>query len=268
MDDKQQLVAAAQELARRLGKTTITRSEFRRETGHSPSRARRRFGGWNAFCLAAGLVPVRPRGVLYSDDEIFAAMRDAFLALGRIGPKHEFNPHFRLSNNILWLRGWMWREALYEFRRWLERNDPAFPYLDQLPAELPPEPRGRARRRSLTPRNAGQPVCGDLLGFRCFACAPTNEIGVAMLFTLVAAEFGFRIEAVQTGFPDCHAWRQISPGRWRRVRIEFEFQSRNFIGHNHDPAGCDLIVCWADNWGQDCPVPVFELKSRIRTLNR
>ena len=30
--------------------------------------------------------------------------------------------------------------------------------------------------------------------------------------------------------------------RWRRVRIEFEFKSRNFREHGHDPDQCDLIV--------------------------
>jgi len=36
--------------------------------------------------------------------------------------------------------------------------------------------------------------------------------------------------------------------------------------HGHDPKGCDLLICWEDNWGKDCPVPVFELKSKIRAL--
>jgi hypothetical protein len=26
--------------------------------------------------------------------------------------------------------------------------------------------------------------------------------------------------------------------------VEFEFESRNFLKHKHDPNGCDVIVCW------------------------
>jgi hypothetical protein len=34
----------------------------------------------------------------------------------------------------------------------------------------------------------------------------------------------------------------------RRVRIEFEFRSKSFHDHGHDPAGCDLVVCWKHDW--------------------
>jgi hypothetical protein len=45
----------------------------------------------------------------------------------------------------------------------------------------------------------------------------------------------------------------------QRVKIEFEFESRNFLRHNHDPELCDVIVCWEDNW-PDAPLEVIELK--------
>lgn len=34
----------------------------------------------------------------------------------------------------------------------------------------------------------------------------------------------------------------------RRIRIEFEYRSRNFKLHRHEPRGCDWIVCWIHNW--------------------
>jgi hypothetical protein len=74
--------------------------------------------------------------------------------------------------------------------------------------------------------------------------APTNKAGVIFLFGAVAAELGFRVERMQTAFPDCEAKREIVPGKWERVRIEFEFESLNFKEHRHDPEGCDVIVCW------------------------
>jgi len=83
---------------------------------------------------------------------------------------------------------------------------------------------------------------------------------------MVSAELGFSVEAIQAAYPDCEAKRCVDPKsqRWQRVRIEFEFRSRNF---NHDPAGCDVIVCWEHNW-PDCPLEVVELKkvlSRLRS---
>jgi hypothetical protein len=84
---------------------------------------------------------------------------------------------------------------------------------------------------------------------------------------MVARELGFLVEAVQSGFPDCEAKRQIAPGKWQRVRIEFEFESRNFAEHGHRAAGCDVIVGWRHNW-PDIPdhLEVVALSELLPTL--
>lgn len=89
---------------------------------------------------------------------------------------------------------------------------------------------------------------------------PTNEAGVLFVFAAMAHRLGFEVESLQTGFPDCEARRQIRPGRWQRVRIEIEFESRSFVDHRHDPKGCEMIVCWRHNW-KKCPkeIEVIEL---------
>jgi len=38
--------------------------------------------------------------------------------------------------------------------------------------------------------------------------------------------------------------------------------SRGFAIHRHNPKGCDLIVCWADNW-PECPLKVLALSEEI-----
>ena len=53
--------------------------------------------------------------------------------------------------------------------------------------------------------------------------------------------------------------REIEPGRWQRVLIEFEFYARNFIAHGHDAEKCDMLVCWENDW-EKCPLEVVELK--------
>jgi len=84
---------------------------------------------------------------------------------------------------------------------------------------------------------------------------------------MVAKELGYMVEAVQAGFPDCEAKRQIDAGKWQRVRIEFEFESRNFRDHGHSEDGCDIIVCWRHNW-PNCPshLEILELASVIKSL--
>jgi hypothetical protein len=110
-----------------------------------------------------------------------------------------------------------------------------------------------------------RPVYGSLLAVGPMVCAPTHESGVLLLFGAMAERLGFKILRVQPGFPDIEAWRVVGPNRLQRVKIEVEYQSRNFLTHGHDPKGCDLIVCWEDNW-PDCPLEVVELRKMMRKL--
>jgi hypothetical protein len=94
-----------------------------------------------------------------------------------------------------------------------------------------------------------------------------NEEGVVFLFGMVAKELGYMVEALQAGFPDCEAKRQVGPNKWQRVRIEFEFESRNFRDHGHPDEGCDVIICWRHNW-HECPthIEVVALETVIQSL--
>ena len=107
-------------------------------------------------------------------------------------------------------------------------------------------------------------VFGDKVQFKSLSCAPVNELGVVYLFGVLHETFDFRIESIQAGFPDCIARRQIAPNRWEEVRIEFEYESRSFSAHGHDPNGVDVIVCWRHNW-KECPkeIEVIELSTLL-----
>ena len=112
-----------------------------------------------------------------------------------------------------------------------------------------------------------RPTYGDPIDFRGLRHEPVNESGVVFLFGMVARELGYLVEAVQAGYPDCEGKRQIGPGKWQRVRIEFEYMSRNFRDHGHPPDGCDVIVCWRHNW-PECPehLEVVELECVLAGL--
>jgi hypothetical protein len=82
---------------------------------------------------------------------------------------------------------------------------------------------------------------------------------------MICRDLGYVVDVVRPGFPDCEAKRELRPGLWQRVRIEFEYQSRSFRSHGHDPSQCDLIVCWEHNW-PECPLEVLELKAVLPRL--
>lgn len=75
------------------------------------------------------------------------------------------------------------------------------------------------------------------------------------------------VDCLQGGFS---AWRghlmfARSCARWTRkdgsgFLIEFEYESRNFLVHQHRVEDCDMIVCWTHNW-EGCPLEVVELRT-------
>lgn len=107
------------------------------------------------------------------------------------------------------------------------------------------------------------------MGLPGFLFEPTNEMGVILLFGMLAWRLGFMIESAQMGYPDCHAKLEVEPGRWQDVNIEFEHQSRHFRAHRHDARRCDIIVCWIHNW-KTCPpnIQVIELREVVRRLKQ
>ncbi|HET9283578.1 MAG TPA: hypothetical protein VFR24_16600 [Candidatus Angelobacter sp.] len=125
--------------------------------------------------------------------------------------------------------------------------------------------------RSLVPRRVypDRPLLGAPLGLPGFLFEPTNEMGVILLFGMLAWRLGFMIESAQIGYPDCHAKLEVEPGRWQDVNIEFEHQSKHFRAHRHDARRCDIIVCWIHNW-KTCPphIQVIELREVVRRMKQ
>lgn len=82
---------------------------------------------------------------------------------------------------------------------------------------------------------------------------PQNEQGVVVAFAQAAAENGWQIVEIGAAFPD--ALLSKDGEVWR---TEFEFRASNFLEHKHDHRGCDLIICWENNY-TDSPIPVLAL---------
>jgi len=110
-------------------------------------------------------------------------------------------------------------------------------------------------------------VYGDPIQFRGVRHAPADVGGVIFLFGMVARELGFMVEAISSGFPRCEAMRQLAPGKWTRLRIEFELKSRDFRDAGRNPAACDLLVCWDDTWpDRPASLDVLSLAQILPTL--
>jgi hypothetical protein len=117
------------------------------------------------------------------------------------------------------------------------------------------------RHRAVT----GSPIYGRPLFPHPMIHAPINENGVILLFGMVAARLGYAVARVKAEFPDCDGFRELAPNKWQPLRIEFEYESRNYLIHKHPLLGCDLIVCWKHNWSE-CPIEVLELEKVVNAL--
>lgn len=113
--------------------------------------------------------------------------------------------------------------------------------------------------------SAKKTVYGEKVDFKSLSCAPINELGVVYLFGVLHEAFDFKIELIRARFPDCIARRKVSSDRWEEWRIEFEYNSKSFLRHKHDPTKVDMIICWKHDW-PDCPkeIDVVELSSFIK----
>jgi hypothetical protein len=275
---RQEIIERVRDLAEKLGSRSVSRAEFIRETGINEHHVLKYFDSWNEFVENAGLEPYTAKRA--DDEELLRAMRDAFIAGGGVLTRSRFRKFARFGDDVYAKRWGGWSNVLLHFKEWVEETEPTFPHLADLPSRLrastlrarseaQPALPGTPRRPPATTawKPTGRAQYGPFLNFRGLQHAPINEQGVIYLFGIVAFDLGYVVEGIGTGFPDCEAKRSVraSGDAWERVRIEFEYRSRNFLVHGHDAAECDVLVCWEHNW-PDCPLEVLELRSAIESL--
>jgi hypothetical protein len=274
MPDKQQILHAIKSVARTLGHTPSI-LEFGARAEISRYSLFQLFPKWNEAVRAAGLDPNR----LYVRPEDGELLKD----WGETVRKKRAVPSrwaYRLAGKYYPLtlekRFGGWESVPQAFRKFAKGKREWKDVLALLPAAAARKAAAQASERPaspIPPRQAGRApsreraTYGNPIDFRGLRHEPVNEQGVVLLFGMLAKELGYLVEAVQKGFPDCEAKRQIAPGRWQRVHIEFEYESRNFREHGHASDGCDVIVCWRNNW-DECPpqMEVVELCSVIKSL--
>lgn len=273
-----EILSAIRNAAQALGHAP-SRSEFKAASGLSEYQVLKFFPGWREAVRAAGLspnatnIPLAPEVLLEDWGELVRKLR-------RIPTRATYRRDGTYSPSGIEKKLGPWSGIPAKFRAFAEGKPEWSDVLPLLPLTVPttihsgsflPEPANSTSSPGPTHRHtrlSDRPTYGNPIDFRGLRHEPVNEDGVIFLFGMVARELGYLVEAVQAGFPDCEAKRQIDVGKWQRVRIEFEFESRNFRDHGHPPDGCDLIVCWRHNW-PECPpiLEVIELRAVIGMLS-
>jgi hypothetical protein len=280
---KEKVLAALKRCATKLGRTPTT-TEIRRMTGISAYFIHRHFNNLAHALQQAG---IEPRGVGHRVDTVTLMADWAQLTrkLGRPPSHMEYKKAGQFGANSILNRCGAWSRAGERFCAIVQENKTQSEWADVLeivrrwegsttavgrrkmqnnrPSERPiiDEPQPRRKIRS------DRPIYGAPSKLAGMSYEPVNEAGVVYVFGRVADKLGMEVERIQTAFPDCEAMREVAQGKWQRVKIEFEFASRNFVDHGHAQDGCDIIVCWVHNW-VDCPehLEVIELRRLVRQI--
>jgi hypothetical protein len=266
---KEEIVQTIQRLAAELGHAP-SYGELAKHSKITMSPIRKHFGNYRLALVACGL-ECRGTGFKIGLRELFLDWAALVRSLGRVPSIDEYQTRSRYSIRGLVRRFQRWSyvpAALLEYCRaeglegeWKDVCEVILVHLSDTnyqtnmlslvrPMHLP-----------------DQPVYGMPLAYSPLTYAPTHESGVIFLFGVLAQELRFAVTRIQPAFPDCEAMHEVRPGQWQKLRIEFEFESRNFLIHGHSPDDCDLIVCWNHNW-EGCTVEVLELKQEIVRLAR
>ena len=260
--NKEKIVEAIRKCAEKLGRRP-TVYDLASLTGISHRTVQKYFGSWRAALLESGIDPGEMGPI--SKEEVFISWAGVVRELKKIPTYFEYKRRGKFGDRVFRKRFGIWRNVpgnmlayLREARLEKEWGDVMEVIVRHMRAE------GRMAAGGRHAHVPGCPTYAPLMMDPVMVHEPSNENGVLVLFGMMAKELGFRIIRVQAQFPDCEAYCEVEPGKWQRVRIEFEYESRHFVDHGHDVGGCDLIVCWVNNW-PECPLKVIELKKAVST---
>lgn len=262
---KEELTAAILASAVKLGKTP-TRGELMALSGATPRNVRKHFGSYQSAMEACGL-EINGAGKKVTMQSLFQDWTGIVRTLKKVPSLMEYEQLSRYSVRPMLRMFGMWVNVPDGIKMYIEEQGLADEYKDILDAiEYKATHEGGGPKVSAPPSVPqilkDRPMYGPLLRGCPLVFAPTCEAGVLYLFGAMSERLGFLMLLVQTGFPDCEAMRVVGENRLQRLKIEIEYQSRNFLKHMHDLKGCDMIVCWEHNW-PECPLEVLELRKFV-----
>ena len=270
---KEEVMAAIKGCAERLGHAPSL-EELLNRTKVKRCEVRRLFGTFKAALEACGLERTGSGYDLRLED-IFQNWAAVVRRLGKLPSVAEYQLHGNQCAKPAMRHFGVWAYVpagmlQYARERGMEEQwkDVLELTAEQLAAGLSKARNSRWTGMPLPPRPRildGEPIYGAPNVDSPLLLTPTNEQEVIFLFGAVARKLGFAVLKIQTQYPDGEALREIEPGRWQRIWIEFEYESRNFLRHGHSAERCHVIVCWRHNW-PECPVEVIELSKLAADL--
>ena len=272
---KTEVIEAIKSASRSIGEDVLKQRHFFASSDITISDVLRYFPKWSDACQAAGIEHDRSRDRI-PDEALLADWGKVTRALGYVPSLTEYRVNGKFSRNVFDRFGF-WIDVPNAFIKFADNSDEWEDVVKIAKQVMSTPKKKKATFETKTYKSSGgktwhekldsRPVYGDPIDFRGLRHEPVNEQGVVFLFGMVARELGYLVEAIQGGFPDCEAKRQISRGQWQPVQIEFEYASRNFMEHGHDPKKCDVIICWIHNW-PECPegLEVLTLSEVIKKL--
>jgi Homing endonuclease associated repeat len=278
---KPQMIAAIQECAKKLGRAP-SQTEARKLTGITVAMVRRNFGTYNLF-LGECQFDGRKHGQKHNTETLLRDWAGVVRKLKKLPSVAVYEHLGNYSETPFGVRFGSWKHLPQGFKAYAAQKGWADEWRDVLEIidkrtqedretawmfEGTKRPAAAAAAKPAikeAPLMTDRPVYGQLMCTGPLLFGRTNEDGVIYLFGSLAEELGFIVTRLQGAFPDCEAMRRVVGGKWQPVRIEFEYESRNFVKHGHDAKGCDLIVCWEHNW-PECPLEVVELRRVVQEL--
>jgi hypothetical protein len=277
---KEEVVAAILDCTEKLGYVP-SRNELRKHGRISREQLERHFGSFTKALPACSLKRKAARGKLEMED-LFMDWASIVRTLGKHPTGYEYEERSKYSQRPLLARFGSWAQVPPGLKMYAEENGMADEWKDVMEIVAAQHQINRKREsgfgamvrgmgegrvftdRAFTDRAfTERPMYGPLMRPCPLICGPINEAGVVYLFGTMAEQMGYVVLRMQSEFPDCEALRLVEDERWQRVRIEFEYESRNFLKHFHDVNDCDVIVCWRHNW-PECPLEVVELRAMVR----
>jgi hypothetical protein len=273
---REQLMAAIGQCAETLGHVP-SHAELMRSGKVSGRQIVKHFGTYTRALRACNLER-STGGKKLPLEKLFQDWARVVRELKKIPSKAEYEHLGKHSDTPLKSRFGTWSQVPRYLRRYMEEQGLTVEWKDVMELirayeqgldgmEMAPTPECEQKKTSTLKPGVmtDRPVYGPLIRPYPMIHGPINENGVLYLFGTVSERLGFVVTLIQGAFPDCYAMRLVDVDRWQPVRIEFEYESRNFLRHLHDPSQCDIIVCWKHNW-PECPLEVIELSKIVGEL--
>jgi len=269
---KEEIMTAIKDCAARLGRTPSF-EEVIRAANVSRRNIIRRFGTYRDALRECGL-NCAGRGYRAGMQQLFEDYAAKVRRLGGVPSVAAYELDSKYTSRPLTGRFRTWKRVPVAMLRYAEENglESQWPDVTEILRRhcgIVNEPTVSVLEAGTSLRKKRLAVKGRLRGAPLFPTpmvfAPVNEQGVVYLFGTLSERLGFMVTWIGPEFPDCDAYREVEPGRWKYVLIEFEYESKNFLRHGHNPDECDLIVCWEHNW-EECPIEVVDLKEALKAV--